>query len=459
MWAISFPRNTTIEFLIHSADDENVLKFCKPCLNGNTEEPASSLCKSCMECLCEGCTDHHKKLTITKEHEVVPLEEINKICYHETEEHYCSEHNFRYLDLFCFDHDTPCCSACSVTEHKTCKMNTIEKVFEKIEKENESQQMLSEIDRAESHLKKLKEIQKEKQTKIEDKADEIRDETNNLRREINETLDRLEHKIHEDLAQNMKLTQKAIDGNMETFSDLLDLSNHCKEFLTSPNKRLCNPGYVGGFHKIKRQLKRLKSAKLCIMDAEISATFPNFLKTIKSSKQSASSTVKENPIFLINLENKSVLNGVAQVEKKVLDILKDDAAINDILFFENDTDILVFVDDKTGVVCDTSGFCRKSVEFRFTILRAVMIRTKIYAVTDKGNLYALEMLQNNTSCTYTKINITRRCFAVSVFQESLVVGCANAIVHMDTNGNERKIFPEKAVLWTLFLSFLATIFT
>nr|XP_034308490.1 tripartite motif-containing protein 45-like [Crassostrea gigas] len=440
LWAKTFPKNETIEFLIHSADDENVLKFCKPCLNGNKEETASTLCKSCMECLCEGCTDHHKRLTITKDHEVVPLDEIHKPSYLETEEHNCNEHNLRYLDLFCFDHDTPCCSVCSITDHKTCKMDTIKTVFDKIEKENESQQMLSEICRAESHLKKLKEIQKEKQTKIEDKADEIRDETNKLRQEINETLDRLEHKLHENLAKNMKLTQKAIDENMETLSDLLNLSNHCKEFLTSATKRTCSPGYVGEFHKIKKQLKRLRSAKLYIKDAEISATFPNFLKTIRSSKQSASLTVKENPISLINLEFQSVPKGVVKVEKNVLDILKDDAAINDILFYENNTDILVFVDDKTGVVCDLSGVCHKSVDFRFTILRAVLIRKKIYAVTDKGNLYYLEIPQNNTTCKCTKINIT---FAVSVFQESLVVGCVNAIVHMDTNGNERKNIPTE----------------
>lgn len=443
MWAETFPRNTTIEFLINSADDKNVLKVCRPCLNGNKDEPASSLCRTCLECLCKGYTDHHKKLTFTKYHEVVPLDEVNKPFYPDTKEHYCKKHDFRCLELFCFDHDTPCCALCSIREHKTCKMDSIENVFEKIENGNESQQMLFEIDRVESHLKRLKEIQKEKQTQLEDKADKIRDETNKLRQEINETLDKLEHELHEDLAQNIKSTQKAIDGNMETFSDLLDLCNHCKEFLTSANKKYCNPGYVGGFHKIKIHLKRLKRAKLYIKDTEISATFPKVLKKIKKSKPSASLAVKEKLITLNNLDFQSVPRGIAQVEKRVLDIVNDDVVINDILFFEKDTDLLGFVDDKTGLICDTSRESRKSVVFRFTILRAVIIKTYIYAISDKGNLYALEIRHDNTIFTYTKFNITRRCFGISVFQESLVVGCVNAILHMDTNGNERKTIPAK----------------
>lgn len=190
-------------------------------------------------------------------------------------------------------------------------------------------------------------------------------------------------------------------------------------------------------------MKRLKRAKLYIKDTEISATFPKVLKKIKKSKPSASLAVKEKLITLNNLDFQSVPRGIAQVEKRVLDIVNDDVVINDILFFEKDTDLLGFVDDKTGLICDTSGESRKSVVFRFTILRAVIIKTYIYAISDKGNLYALEIRHDNTTFTYTKFNITRRCFGISVFQESLVVGCVNAILHMDTNGNERKTIPAK----------------
>uniref|UniRef100_K1PRM1 Uncharacterized protein n=1 Tax=Magallana gigas TaxID=29159 RepID=K1PRM1_MAGGI len=84
-------------------------------------------------------------------------------------------------------------------------MDTIETAFENIEKDNDSLQMISEIDRVASHLKKLKEIQKEKQSKIEDKADEIRDESKRIRQEINETMEKLEHEPLEDLAEVVEL--------------------------------------------------------------------------------------------------------------------------------------------------------------------------------------------------------------------------------------------------------------
>lgn len=441
LWAENFPKNAIIEFIIKS-NDENVLKLCKPCLNDDKEEPASALCGSCMECLCAGCTNFHKKLTITKGHEVIPLDEINKSFYRKTEDNFCSKHDFRYIELYCFDHDTSCCSVCCVTEHKTCKMETIEKAFEKIEKDNDSLQMISEFDRVASHFQKLKEIHKEKQSKIEDKADEIRYESKRIRQEINETMDKLEHELLEDLAEGMKATRKAIAGNMETFSDLIDLSNHCKSFLANPSKKSCNPGYVGGFHQIKKQLKRLKSAKISIKDTAITATFSSVLKDVKSSKQLASLTVNEKPISLSILEFQS--KGIAQVEKKVLDIYhKYGARINEIFLFENGADLLVCVDDKTNLVCTTSGLCRKSVHFGITILHAVMMRGKIYAVSDKENLYAIEYLENSATYPRIKFNINRQCFSVSVFQENLVVGCNNAILHIDTNGKEQKTIPAE----------------
>lgn len=242
--------------------------------------------------------------------------------------------------MYCFDHDTPCCSVCCITEHKTCKMETIEKAFENIKKNDDSLQMISEIDRVASHFQKLKEIQKEKKSKIEDKADEVSDESKKIRQEINETMDNLEHEFLEDLAEGMKATRKAIAENMETFSDLIDLSNHCKAFLANPSKKSCTPGYVGGFHQIKKQLKRLKGAKLSIKDTEITATFSSVLKDVKRSKQLASLTVNEKPIPLNNLDFQSVPKEIAQEEKNVLNILYDGATINDILL-ENDADLLV----------------------------------------------------------------------------------------------------------------------
>lgn len=443
-WAETFPKNATIEFMIQG-NDENVLKFCKPCLNDNKEKPATTLCRSCMECLCEECTDYHKKLTITKDHKVVPLDEINKSFYLETEEDFCDKHDFRYLDLFCFDHDTPCCSVCSVSEHKTCKMDTIEKAFEKIEKENESQQMLSEIDHVQSHLKRLKEIQNEKQTKIEDKADEIREKTTKIRQEINETLDRREHELLEDLAQNMKSTRKAIDGNKETFSDFLDLSNHCKEFLTSPSKRSCNPGYVGGFHKIKKQLKRLKSAKLFLKDADISATFFNvFLKkTNESSEQFASLSFKEKHTSLFCPYIKSIPKACAQSLETESQIWYDERNINDILSLENDAKIFVCFNNNTVHVDNTDESYQSRVHLKYTIFRAVMLGKKMYAVSDKEISYSIEMHQEYDPKSSTKFITTIRCFGISSFQDSLLIGSVDAILQMDINGKLIKKIPAQ----------------
>lgn len=58
--------------------------------------------------------------------------------------------------------------------------------------------MFLEIDYVENYLKRLKEIQNEKERKIEDKVDEIKEKIIKIRQEINEILDRFEYKLFED---------------------------------------------------------------------------------------------------------------------------------------------------------------------------------------------------------------------------------------------------------------------
>lgn len=58
--------------------------------------------------------------------------------------------------------------------------------------------MFLEIDYVENYLKRLKEIQNEKERKIEDKVDEIKEKIIKIRQEINEILDRCEYKLFED---------------------------------------------------------------------------------------------------------------------------------------------------------------------------------------------------------------------------------------------------------------------
>lgn len=348
--------------------------------------------------------------------------------------------------MFCFDHETPCCAVCSVTEHKSCKMDTIEKAFDNIKKDNESQEMLSEINRVQSQLKNLKEAQNEKQTQIEDKADEIRDKTNKMRQEINETLDKLENELLENLAQNMKSTRSAIEGNKETLSDLLELSNHCKEFLTGASKMSCNPGFVGGFHKIKKQLKRLKSAKLSLKDAELSATFFNvFDKKRKVGNQFASLCFKEKEAPLFTLDAQSIPNICRDSVETAGEVQLSyaDGTINDILSLENNEKLFICLNDNTVRVGDTFGWNPALIRLKITIFRAAMLRNKIFAVSDKENFYVIELHQNFHIKSLTKININARCFGISVSQDSLLIGSVNVILQMNINGNQKRGFPAR----------------
>lgn len=89
--------------------------------------------------------------------------------------------------------------------------------------------------------------------------------------------------------------------------------------------------------------------------------------------------------------------------------------INEMFFFENDVDLFVCVDDKINLVCIIFGLCCKSVYFGFIIFYVVMMRGKIYVISNRKNLYVIEYFENSVIYLCIKFNINRWCFLVFVF--------------------------------------------
>lgn len=72
-----------------------------------------------------------------------------------------------------------------------------------------------------------------------------------------------------------------------------------------------------------------------------------------------------------------------------------------------------------------------------------MLGKKMYAVTDKEHCYSFEMDQHNTQKSVTKFITTIRCFGISSFQDSLLIGSVDAILQMDINTKQKKSIPAQ----------------
>ena len=111
--------------LANSFSQQNKQKLM--CLDGENE--ATHYCLDCEEHFCEACTTLHKTMKMSKNHKLIPIEEMKnqsqvKIISKSSSQLYCQIHQQKEIDLFCENCKEPICSLC-VPLHSSHKILTI----------------------------------------------------------------------------------------------------------------------------------------------------------------------------------------------------------------------------------------------------------------------------------------------------------------------------------------------
>jgi len=105
------------------------------------ENEATSYCLDCEEHYCEICTKSHQKSKVSKNHQLISIEEMKNqtqinLILKSSSQLYCQIHQQKEIELFCDDCKVPICSLC-VPKHSTHKFSTISDVIE-----NEKQSLI-----------------------------------------------------------------------------------------------------------------------------------------------------------------------------------------------------------------------------------------------------------------------------------------------------------------------------
>jgi len=97
------------------------------CLDGENE--ATSYCLDCQDYLCETCIKAHKTMKVTKDHQLILIEEMKdenqfKSITKLSLQIYCQTHQQKEMDLFCEDCKLTICSLC-VLQHLSHKISPL----------------------------------------------------------------------------------------------------------------------------------------------------------------------------------------------------------------------------------------------------------------------------------------------------------------------------------------------
>ncbi|PVD22058.1 hypothetical protein C0Q70_17861 [Pomacea canaliculata] len=82
---------------------------------------ADFICMQCQVMLCSACTKAHKKLPVSRSHDVESVSTVTPERLAASRPALCADHGDKHAKYFCREHRLAVCSACKANKHKVCQ--------------------------------------------------------------------------------------------------------------------------------------------------------------------------------------------------------------------------------------------------------------------------------------------------------------------------------------------------
>ncbi|CAC5384984.1 unnamed protein product [Mytilus coruscus] len=173
-WVKLIPFNFLISGLLENKKISRLEKPCMLCERSNSKsvDKATVVCLQCADTLCETCAKYHNLMKFTSDHVIKPLDEYlsdgknNLSVFKNT----CYEHPNKIIELYCADHECPCCSMCISIKHRRCeKVQSIDEAAEGILSSAIVQDVRQGLKYVHDDMKTVLQDRKDNLTKIENK--------------------------------------------------------------------------------------------------------------------------------------------------------------------------------------------------------------------------------------------------------------------------------------------------
>ena len=168
-------------------------------------KPSEVWCPQCEEGLCTECIEYHSVVKLSRNHTTIPIEEYQKLPSYELEiKEHCNEHDEKF-NLYCKEHECPCCRICNLENHSDCKNVSI---LEKVIKNVKTSTMFTEIEPLiKEMIENIDKIKQNRETNISAVKEQkriIEIEIQELRTKINTHLDKLQEDMSKELTEAEK---------------------------------------------------------------------------------------------------------------------------------------------------------------------------------------------------------------------------------------------------------------
>ena len=174
--------------------------FCGMCDNRHISKPSEVWCRDCEEGFCTECIEYHSSWKLSRGHTTIPIAEYQKLPSYvlKIKEH-CNEHQEKF-NLYCREHECPCCRICNMKNHSDCKnvviMEDIIKNVKTSSMFNETEHLIKEMIET---IGKIRQNRETNSSSVREQKRIIENEIQELRTQINNHLDRLQENLMTEL--------------------------------------------------------------------------------------------------------------------------------------------------------------------------------------------------------------------------------------------------------------------
>lgn len=192
---------------------------------------ATHRCLPCGEFLCEECVDAHRRTTRTKNHKLIPMEELrdatdlNMFSHPQT----CTTHNEKPLELYCNKKECqkPVCVTCAFVDHKSSdghELVDINSVANQRRKEISG--MIATTKEKSDLISKVTEVILLEREEIKNRGDQIYTEIEAITNVLHNLIDRMKENLMEIAAKQVKQKTESLERQESKLKDLKNIMEH-----------------------------------------------------------------------------------------------------------------------------------------------------------------------------------------------------------------------------------------
>ncbi|PVD22056.1 hypothetical protein C0Q70_17859 [Pomacea canaliculata] len=112
----ALPTDSVMEAIVQSAGVLGKDNMCTVC----DDVRAEYICMQCVEKMCSSCMKMHKKMSMSRSHDVESVSTVTPERLAASRPALCADHGDKHAEAFCADHHLSICSSCTSIKHRTC---------------------------------------------------------------------------------------------------------------------------------------------------------------------------------------------------------------------------------------------------------------------------------------------------------------------------------------------------